>query len=419
MSSEVEKSPIAWLRWVPGLALVLVALVVLLVGVKIVLFPLLASVALAYLLAPVTSWLERRGWSRSSSALISILGASLILILSLIFIVPGVWHQLVVSYDQGSRLISDHSRVERLLDRIRAFSPVLYDAIDESVQAYRDPTKQAELRDIFLAWLQGGIFGLVNLTATILDLLLVPFFVYYFLSDYRKIRARIELIIPPRHRAVASDLIRKLSRVMSTYIRNQMLISVTMGVLYGIGFVLLKVPLGFQLGMLSGVLNFIPYLGTITGFILALGFVALDGAGLWRILGVVGVFSAVQSLEGYYLTPRLLGSSLNLHPMWVLVGLLIGANLFGLLGIILAVPVIAAAKVIFNFVEELYRNSHFYKRSGHDLLTGEGAPAELTTTVSTPASSIVIPSAPDIPERERRVVITTGELRQRITAEDK
>ncbi len=407
------------MRWIPGLALVLLGLGVLLVGVKIVLFPLLASVALAYLLAPVTSWLERRGWSRSSSALISILGASLILILSLIFIVPGVWHQLVVSYDQGSRLISDHSRVERLLDRIRALSPVMYDAIQESVRAYRDPTKQAELRNIFLAWLQGGIFGLVNLTATILDLLLVPFFVYYLLSDYRKIRARIELIIPPRHRAVASDLIRKLSRVVSTYIRNQMLISVTMGVLYGIGFVLLKVPLGFQLGMLSGVLNFIPYLGTITGFILAIGFVALDGAGLWRILGVVGVFSAVQSLEGYFLTPKLLGSSLNLHPMWVLVGLLIGANLFGLLGIILAVPVIAAGKVIFNFVEELYRNSHFYKRSGHDLLTGEGAPAELTTPVSSPASSIVISTAPDIPERERRVVITTGELRQRITAEDK
>jgi predicted PurR-regulated permease PerM len=419
MSSEEEKSPIWWMRWLPGIALALFGLVIVLVGLKIVLLPLLASVALAYLLAPATSWLERRGWSRSSSALIAILGACVLLILSLIFILPGVWHQLVVSYDQGSRLVSDQSRVDRLLDRIRATSPLIYDAVQQTVRSYRDPSKQAELRNIFLSWMQGGIFGLVNLTATILDLLLVPFFVYYFLSDYRKIRGRIELLIPPRHRPIASDLIRKLSRVMSTYIRNQMLISLTMGVLYGVGFIALRVPLGFQLGMLSGVLNFIPYLGTITGFILAIGFVALDGAGLWRILGVVGVFGAVQALEGYYLTPKLLGSSLNLHPMWVLAGLLIGANLFGLLGIILAVPVIAAAKVIFNFVEELYRNSRFYRRTGAELLTGEGSLAELASAPSQ-SSSIVIPSIPDMPERERRVVITTGELRQRIPAsEDK
>ncbi len=141
MSSEEEKSPIAWLRWVPGFALALFGLVVVLIGLNIVLFPLLASVALGYLLAPATSWLERRGWSRSASALIAILGACLFLILSLIFIVPGVWHQLVVSYDQGTRLISDHSRVDRLLDRIRATSPIIYDAVHETVRQLSRPVK--------------------------------------------------------------------------------------------------------------------------------------------------------------------------------------------------------------------------------------------------------------------------------------
>ena len=85
-------------------------------------------------------------------------------------------------------MISDPARVERLLERIHGISPVVYDVVQDTVRSYRDPAKQAELRAIFVSWLQRGIFGLVNLTATILDLLLIPFFVYYFLSDYRKIR---------------------------------------------------------------------------------------------------------------------------------------------------------------------------------------------------------------------------------------
>lgn len=417
MSNGNEKtptSPIAWMRWVPGVLLAIVVIAIFIFGLRIVLLPILLSVAMAYLLAPLTSWLERRGWSRSSSALLTVLAAFLLAILGLIFIAPSIWQQFLVSYDQGSRLVSDPARVERLLDRVRTLSPLAYNAIQDTVRGYHNPQKQEELRSFFVRWLERGIFGLVDLTTTILDLMLVPFFVYYFLSDYRKVRSRIDGLIPPRHRAVANDLIKKLSVVLSTYIRNQMLISLIMGVLYGLGFILLRVPLGFKLGLLAGILNFIPYLGTATGLILGLGFVALDGAGVWRISGVIGVFAAVQSLEGYYLTPKLLGSSLNLHPMWVLIGLLIGGNLFGLLGIILAVPVIAAGKVIFNFIEELYRDSQFYKRSKSELLTVEGIPAEMI--IPAESSQLITPAAGvgEEPQRERRVVITTGELRSRL-----
>jgi len=417
MGNETGKSstsPIAWMRWIPGVLLAILALTLVIFGLRIVLLPILLSVAMAYLLAPLTTWLERRGWSRSSSALLTVLGACLLGVLALIFIAPSIWRQVMVSYDQGSRLVSDPARVERLLDRIRTLSPVAYDAIQDTVRGYRDPEKQEQLKQVFVSWLERGIFGLVDLTTTILDLMLVPFFVYYLLSDYKKVRSRIDALIPPRHRTVASNLIKSLSVVLSTYIRNQMLISLIMGVLYGLGFVVLHVPLGFKLGLLAGLLNFIPYLGTTTGLLLSVGFVALDGAGLWRIGGVLAIFAAVQALEGYYLTPKLLGSSLNLHPMWVLLGLLIGANLFGILGIILAVPVIAAGKVILHFIEEVYRDSQFYKRSTSELLTGEGVPAEMIM----PADSVqlITPGSDDEPVRERRVVITTGELRSRISS---
>jgi predicted PurR-regulated permease PerM len=164
-----------------------------------------------------------------------------------------------------------------------------------------------------------------------------------------------------------------------------------MGVLYAIGFLIARVPLAISIGLFSGLLNFVPYLGTLTGLALSLSFVALDGGGWARVLGVIVVFIVVQSVEAYYLTPKLLGSSLDLHPMWVLVGLMIGGSLFGILGIILAVPVIAVAKVALNFLEELYQQSDFYRDSGLELLTEQ--------------------SHSDSP---RRTIVTTSELRSRI-----
>lgn len=418
LEGRVEKAiaqpltALSWMRWIPATVFFLVVTSAVIFGARIVLVPMLASVALAYLLAPIANWFERRGWSRSTASLLTVTGAGLILALALIFILPSVWHQVVKSYDQGRALLGDQARVDGALQRIKQTSPMLYQYADQAAGSFRDPARQAAFRELVTGWMQGGLFGLINLTTSILDLLLTPFFVFYLLSDYRKILAWMERVIPPRHRSVASDLIGQMSRVLSSYVRFQMLISLTMGGLYAIGFAIFRVPLGTTVGLFAGLLNFIPYLGTLTGLILSLVFVLLDGAGLIRVVGVLGVFVAVQMLEGYYLTPKLLGGSLNLHPMWVLLALMIGGNLFGLLGIIIAVPIIATGKVLFTFLESVYQASSFYRRSGSDLLTLEGEPVELSTPggeVSDAAGSIITTESYAQP----RVVITTGELRSR------
>ena len=196
-------------------------------------------------------------------------------------------------------------------------------------------------------------------------------------------RGRIDRLIPPRFHGLTAGLIGQINEVLSSYVRSQLLIALAMGGMYSVGFLALRVPLAFTIGMLSGLLNFVPYLGTLTGIGLSLMFAALDGAGIWRLVGILTVFAVVQSIEGYYLTPKLLGSRLNLHPMWVLVGLVIGGNLFGLLGIILAVPVIAVAKVVLGFLEDIYQqtkllppcgNNSAY-RSGQDRRTLRNRPA--------------------------------------------
>jgi len=384
---QQARNPIEWMRWVPGALLALVFCAAVFIGARIILIPMLCSLALAYLLAPVVAWFEGRGWSRSSSVLLTISGATMILVLILIFILPGLWGQLVKTYNQARALVGDRSRVDSLLATVKQISPPVYAFLESKVN-----TDLFE-RVFSMAgqWLQKGLFSLVDVTASMLDLLLIPFFVYYLLADYRAMRARLDRLIPPRHRAVASTLISRINFVISSYVRNQLVIALVMGALYAIGFAIARVPLALSIGLLSGLLNFIPYLGTLTGLTLSLSFVALDGGGLPRILGVVVVFIVVQCVEGYYLTPKLLGGSLDLHPMWVLVGLMIGGSLFGILGIILAVPVIAIAKVALDFLEELYQQSDFYRGSGLDLLAEQS-----------------------LSDRPRRTIITTGELRSRI-----
>lgn len=383
------------MRWIPLVLLALIFGVAIFIGARVILVPMLSSLALAYLLAPVVIWFEKRGWSRSSSALLAITTATVTLVLILIFILPGLWGQLKRSYDQARALAGDPARVESLLQKIEQVSPPAYEFLKSQVERYEDSAQRARIFGMAGGWLQRGLFRLVDVTASLLDLLLIPFFVYYLLADYSAMRAHLDHLIPPRYRAVTAHLINRINFVISSYVRSQLVIALVMGVLYAIGFAIVRVPLALTIGLLSGLLNFVPYLGTLTGLALSLSFVALDGAGWVRILGAVAVFIVVQSVEGYYLTPKLLGGSLDLHPMWVLVGLMIGGNLFGLLGIILAVPVIAVAKVVLNFLEELYQQSDFYQDPG------SARPSGLILDQSTTT-------------HPRRTIITTGELRSRI-----
>ena len=206
----------------------------------------------------------------------------------------------------------------------------------------------------------GGGTAILSTLASSLDLLLVPFFVFYILIDFQKWRDSFEDLIPPRFRPPFSRLFDESGRILESYVRGQLLIGSIMALCYAVGFWFLGVPAWAGIALIAGLLNAIPYVGTILGILLAAGFTVAEGGGIWDIAAVLGVFAAVQTLEGYYLTPRILGGRLNLHPMAVFLGLLVGGKLFGLLGFVLAIPAIAVGKVFFKFLRELYEDSHFY-----------------------------------------------------------
>jgi len=319
--------------------------------------PVLASFALAYLLNPIVYHLEQRGLSRPVAALGALLIVTLVAVGFLLFIIPGLWEQSIAV---GKNLMAYFTPQNAVRQRaaLRRYSPPLDRMAGDYVEQFiRDPSV---LLGSPSTWLAGGLPSFFHTAAASFDLFLVPFFVYYVLVDFSAWRDSFEDFIPPRFRDPFAHLFDEVGRILQAYVRGQLLIAMLMGALYAVGFVLLKVPAGAGIAILAGFLNTIPYIGTIFGIVLATSFTMAAGGGVWRIVGVIGVFAAVQIIEGYFLTPRILGGRMSLHPMAVFLGMLIGGKLFGFLGIILAVPTIAVAKVFLMFARELYKQSYFY-----------------------------------------------------------
>jgi predicted PurR-regulated permease PerM len=354
---QEKPSPFWWLGWVPAVVLAVLLLQLLYVAGRVAIVPVLASLALAYLLHPLVERFEARGLSRTVASLAALFVVALAGSVFLVFVIPDLWEEVVVAA-QG--LMSHFTEDSALRHRatLRRYAPFVDRVVGERFeQLLRDP---ASIIGLPSAWVAGALSGFLATAVASLDLLLVPFFIFYLLAGFSSWRSSVEDLIPPRFRGPFTRLFDEVGRILATYLRGQLFIAAIMAVLYAVGFAVLRVPAWAGLAALAGLLNVIPYVGTAFGFVLAAAFVLAHGGGLWKLVGLVAVFVAVQSAEGYYLTPRILGSRMSLHPMAVFLGLLIGGKLFGLLGIILAVPTVAIAKVFVAFAVELYKGSSFY-----------------------------------------------------------
>ena len=338
---------------------------------SVVLIPVLASIAVAYLLNPIVYQAEKRGLSRTVSAVVAILLVTLVIGAFLAYVIPDLWAE----GSKASAKIAQNFTPEnaaRQREFIKRYSPALEKVAGDKIEKFlSEPiafynenvstTSSVDQSGNVKATVGGGSTVLTVFSSSF-DLILIPFFVFYLLIDFQKWRDSLESLIPPRFRDPFSSLFDESGRILESYVRGQILIGSIMAVCYAIGFYFLGVPAWAGIALLAGLLNSVPYVGTIIGVILACSFSFADGSSFAHIAAILGVFVAVQSLEGYFLTPRIMGDRLNLHPMAVFLGLLIGGKLFGLLGVVLAIQVIAIAKVFFKFLRELYQSSHFYHR---------------------------------------------------------
>jgi predicted PurR-regulated permease PerM len=378
-----ERPPFWWLRWVPAFLLAVLVLELLYVLGRVAIVPVLASFALAYILNPIVEAIEKRGVSRIVAAALALTLVTLAIALFAYFVIPDLWEQSVGATDIILKNFTEKNALEARA-KIRELSPLLDRMIGYRVYLFvRNPNSLVEASQ---SWVAGSLTEFLATAAGLLDLLLIPFFVFYILVDFNKWRDSSENLIPPRFRDPFSRLFDEVGRILQSYVLGQLMIAIIMGLLYAIGFFALGVPAWPGIAALSGFLNVIPYVGTAAGIVMATGFTFAGGGDLWRVGGVLAVFVIVQSIEGYYLTPRILGDRLRLHPMAVFLGLLIGGKIFGFLGILLAVPTIAVALVFLKFLREIYKTSDFY-RAGE--MGPEPPPAPVEDVIAKAAETVL------------------------------
>jgi predicted PurR-regulated permease PerM len=207
-----------------------------------------------------------------------------------------------------------------------------------------------------------ALFGTLSYVAVVLSALIVPLFALYLLIDFDRIMTRAAQLVPRRWVAPTTDVARQVHRVLGGYVRGQLTANIVLGALYSAGLRLVDIRLAVPIGVLTGMMAFVPYVGFLTGLGLAMTMAILDWHGLGTLLGVATVMLGVQVLDGTFITPKIVGRSVGLAPLEVLITMMAAATLFGFVGVLLAVPLGAVVKLLLQRATRAYLASDFYKR---------------------------------------------------------
>jgi predicted PurR-regulated permease PerM len=339
-----------------------------------VLAPILTALGIAYLLNPLLERLARRGASRAIGAGLLLISFLAVLAVVITFCAPTVAHQLrefVASFP-------------RFFDNLSAWSAQhLHIKIPQDWKRYVETSDlpdllgnaSSPLRELASAAV-GGVFSLLGVLA---ELLLIPVFSFYFLTDWPNLLRRIEHMVPPRRRAALREIGRDVDRVVAGWVRGQAIVTSTLAVLYAAGFTAIGLPLSLPLGLLVGGLTVIPFVGTFVGASIALLVTLADGGNLQMLGMVAGVILILHLLEAGVLTPKIVGHRVGLSESGALLAVVAGGKLLGFVGVVLAVPIAATIAVLVRYAIRYYEHTAFFGRESD------------ADVVITPAMALIMP----------------------------
>jgi predicted PurR-regulated permease PerM len=323
-----------------------------------ILTPFVLAVCIAYFLDPPATQLGRIGIPRGIAAFLLVLGLTAAGLLAVLLLYPLLVAQIGIL-------------VQRLPAYVIGIGGLVRQALERAQEAFGPEVVDAQLRDLvvsqagqmvtFLGTAVGRLIGGGIALFNVFTLLVVtPVVGFYLLRDWPRLISRVESWLPRRSAHVLRQLARDTDRVLSAWLRGQLLCCLILGLFYAVGLQLVGLELGLTVGLMSGVLSFIPYIGSLTGFVTAVVLAAAQ-FGTWHGVGlVVMVFVTGQIVEGYIIYPRLLGDRVELHAVWVIFALFAGGVAFGFLGVLLAVPMAAAIGVIARYWLRRYLESPLY-----------------------------------------------------------
>ncbi len=346
-----------------AIGLVLAGLVYLLAPV---LTPFAVAALLAYLGDPLVDRLQGRYVSRTLAVVIVFCIMTLSLVAAVLLLVPMI-----------------ESQIGRFVERLPVYVAWSQEVVLPWIEARSgfaladfDPSRIVELVKSY--WQEAGGFaaalvgGLSRSGLAVLlwltNLLLIPVVTFYLLRDWDELVLRVRNLLPRSIEPVVSRLARQSDTVLSAFLRGQLLVMLSLGAIYSIGLSLVGIELALLIGMLAGIVSFIPYLGAIVGVGVGVIAALVQFGDWWHVALVLAVFGAGQAIESFLLTPWLVGDRIGLHPVAVIFSIMAGGHLFGFLGVLLALPVAAVVMVLLRYAHERYTRSELY---GHEVVQSD------------------------------------------------
>jgi predicted PurR-regulated permease PerM len=322
-----------------------------------VLTPFVAGMAIAYLLDPACDHLERMGCSRLIATCFITAAFFVLATLLFLLLIPLITSQ-IVNFAQN---IPEYGAALR--------EKAVY--ITGLLESRLGPKELAQLHDAFgaassdivkfILGLAGGLASGFESLVTLASLALItPIVTFYLLRDWDHIVAKVDNWLPRASAGVIRTQIKLVDETLSGFARGQATVCLIMGTFYGVGLLIIGLDFGFIVGFLTGLVSFVPYFGMLAGFITGVSIAVAQFGEFGPVAMVAAIFVAGQLLEGNFLTPKLVGDRVGLHAVWIIFALLAGGALFGFVGVLLAVPLMAIIGVLVRFSLDQYLQSPLY-----------------------------------------------------------
>jgi predicted PurR-regulated permease PerM len=354
--------------WFAGLALFIWLLYVL----SGVLLPFVAGMVIAYFLDPLADWLEAKRLPRALAAGLILAAFFVAVVLLLVVLFPLLQAQIVGLISRVPDLVVLlREQAAPVLERLQAnLSAEDMDRLRNAAGDFAGKAVQIVGGLVQRLW-SGGMAVLHVLSLMIIT----PLVAFYLLNDWDHLVTKVDNLLPRQHAQTIRDQVSEIDRTIAGFLRGQATVCLILGTFYGLGLTIVGLDFGLLVGVGTGLISFIPYFGMTVGLITAMGIALAQYSDVAPIVMVAAVFAVGQVAEGNFLTPKLVGGRIGLHPVWIIFALLAGGSMFGFTGILLAVPVSAVVGVVIRFLVGRYTDSSLYGNPEEGPEEGEKAPA--------------------------------------------
>ena len=342
-----------WIFW--GILFLLFCITV--YALKSILLPFAVGITIGYLFDPLVGKLTKRGCNRTLAAILILALAAIIIIPTLVLLIGIINEQLMRFLHFLPEYISSLTKkAEPFLRELNHKFPN-FNSEKIKEQLGNNASNALRVGVSTIGKIIGGGLAFLSLLSL---LVITPVVTFYMLRDWKHFTKKIDDLLPKRSKTTIRKIAKDIDRVIAGFIRGQMTICLILGMFYGTALHITGLQLGFVIGFIAGIISFIPYVGSIFGFLVSMTIAFVQFDSYSSMLLIVGIFAIGQLLEGSFLTPKFIGESIGLHPVWVMFALLTGGVLLGFLGLLIAIPTAAVIGVLVRHSIENYKKSEYY-----------------------------------------------------------